>query len=248
MAEILRTVELTRHFGGITAVARVSLSFEANQLRSVIGSNGAGKTTLFNLLTGRLPATSGRVLFEGRDITNWPPHKIVRLGVCRTFQRSSVFFGLTVFENVRIAVQAKAGGSRRILASKAVLRGVNERAWGILEQLGLTDQAEAPARTLSHGDQRVLEVGIALAGEPRILLLDEPTAGMSPAETERTTKLIRRLADEIAVVLVEHDMDVVMSISDRISVMHQGRIIAEGTPEEIRRNEEVREAYLGRED
>jgi len=248
MAEILRADGLTRRFGGVTAVDGVSVAFEAKQLRSIIGSNGAGKTTLFNVLTGRLPASAGRVLFEGRDITNWPPHQIVRLGISRTFQQSSMFAGLTVFENVRIAVQARVGGSGRIFSSMVTLTGVNEKTWAILDQLGLAGHAQVPARALSHGDQRVLEVGIAVAGEPKILLLDEPTAGMSPSETERTAQLIRRLADEIAVVLVEHDMEVVMSISDRISVMHQGRIIAEGDPEEIQRNEQVREAYLGKED
>jgi len=248
MAEILRADEVSRRFGGVTAVDRVSLAFEAKELRSIIGSNGAGKTTLFNVLTGRLPVTAGRVVFEGRDITNWPPHRIVRIGISRTFQRSSVFPGLTVLENVRIAVQARAGGSRRILASRDGIPAVNDRSRQILEQLGLADRAALPARALSHGDQRVLEVGIALAGEPKILLLDEPTAGMSPAETERIAMLVRRLADEIAVVLVEHDMEVVMSISDRISVMHQGRIIADGTPDAIQRNEAVREAYLGKDD
>jgi branched-chain amino acid transport system ATP-binding protein len=248
MAAILTTHELSRNFGGVAAVSRVSLAFEENQLRSVIGSNGAGKTTLFNVLTGRLPASSGRVVFQGRDITNRPPHEIVRLGVSRTFQRSSIFSGSTVFENVRIAAQARMGGSVRILSSKGSLRAVNERTEAILEQLGLADRADVPGKNLSHGDQRLLEIGIALAAEPKILLLDEPTAGMSPAETERTTKLVRQLANDIAVVLVEHDMEVVMTISDVISVMHQGQIIAEGTPDEIRRDERVREAYLGREE
>jgi branched-chain amino acid transport system ATP-binding protein len=248
MAAILTTHELSRNFGGVAAVSRVSLAFEENQLRSVIGSNGAGKTTLFNVLTGRLPASSGRVLFWGQDITNRAPHEIVRLGVSRTFQRSSIFSGSTVFENVRIAAQARMGGSVRILSSKGSLKAVNERTGTILEQLGLVDRADVPGKNLSHGDQRLLEIGIALAAEPKILLLDEPTAGMSPAETERTTKLVRRLANDIAVVLVEHDMDVVMTISDMISVMHQGEIIAEGSPDEIRRNERVREAYLGHEE
>ena len=247
MATILTTRDLTRHFGGVMAVNNVSLKIEENELRTIIGPNGAGKTTLFNVITGRLPASSGQVFYQDHDITNRPPHEIVRLGISRTFQKSSIFLGLTVFENVRIAKQAKAGGSLRILSSKKSLRNVNKGTWGILEQLGLTDQTEIAASTLSHGDQRLLEIGIALAGDPKVLLLDEPTAGMSPRETERTTRLIRKLANEIAIVLVEHDMDVVMSISDRISVMHQGRIIAEGTPEEIQENQMVKEAYLGKE-
>lgn len=248
MATILSTHELSLHFGGVTAVNNVSLKFEENELRSIIGPNGAGKTTLFNVITGRIPASSGRVFYRGQDITNRAPHEIVRSGISRIFQRSSIFFGSTVFENVRIARQAKTGGSLRILSSKESLKNVNEGTWGILEQLGLTDQAEFPASTLSHGDQRLLEIGIALAGDPKLLLLDEPTSGMSPGETERTTKLIRRLAKEIAIILVEHDMEVVMSISDRISVMHQGSIIAQGTPKEIQQNEMVKEAYLGKEE
>jgi len=248
MATILTTYQLSLHFGGVTAVNNVSLKFEENELRSIIGPNGAGKTTLFNVITGRIHASSGQVFYKGQDITNRAPHEIVRSGISRIFQKSSIFLGSTVFENVRIARQAKAGGSLRILSSKESLKNVNKGTWGILEQLGLTDQAEIPASTLSHGDQRLLEIGIALAGDPKLLLLDEPTSGMSPRETERTTKLIRRLAKEIAIALVEHDMEVVMSISDRISVMYQGSIIAEGTPREIQQNEMVKEAYLGKEE
>jgi len=247
MATILSTHELNRNFGGVMAVNDVCLKVERNELRSVIGPNGAGKTTLFNVITGRIPASSGRVVYQDHDITNKAPHEIVKLGISRTFQRTSVFFGLTVFENVRIAKQAKTGGSLRVLSSKKGLKNVNDGTWSILEQLELTDYAEIPASNLSHGDQRLLEIGIALAGEPEILLLDEPTSGMSPRETEQTTKLIRNLTNKIAVILVEHDMDVVMSISDRISVMHQGRIIADGATKEIQQNEMVKEAYLGKE-
>jgi branched-chain amino acid transport system ATP-binding protein len=245
---ILETKDLCRNFGGVAALHRVSLSFAPNTLHSVIGPNGAGKTTLFNVITGRIPASSGQVFYRGKEITHLPPHEIVRLGICRTFQRSSIFPGLSVFENVRIAKQIAIGGSHRIFSSRRRLTEVNARAEEILERLGLSDQRETLATNLSHGDQRLLEIGIALAGNPQLLLLDEPTAGMSPRETERTTRLIRDLANEVAVILVEHDMEVVMSISDRISVMHQGEIIAEGTPAEIQGNEQVREAYLGKED
>ncbi len=246
--DILATKDLGRNFGGVAALTRVTLAFGEKTLHSVIGPNGAGKTTLFNVITGRLPASSGQVLYQEREITGLPPHAIVQLGICRTFQRSSIFPGLTVLENVRIARQAQAGGAHRILSSRESLTEVYEETEGILERLGLLDQRKALASNLSHGDQRVLEIGIALAGRPKILLLDEPTAGMSPRETERTTVLVRGLAKEVTVILVEHDMDVVMSISDRISVMHQGAIIAEGTPAEIQENAEVREAYLGKED
>jgi branched-chain amino acid transport system ATP-binding protein len=245
---ILTVKDLSRHFGGVTAIHKVNLTFAENELRSIIGPNGAGKTTLFNVITARLPASSGQVFYRDRDITHKPPHEIVRLGISRTFQKSSIFPGLTVFENVRIAKQTQLGGSHRIFSAQDRLKKVNEDTRAILERLGLTAQAGMLASNLSHGDQRLLEIGIALAGHPKLLLLDEPTAGMSPRETEATTQLIRQLAREVAVVLVEHDMDVVMSISDKISVMHQGAIIAEGTPDEIQRNELVREAYLGKEE
>jgi ABC-type branched-subunit amino acid transport system ATPase component len=248
MAAILNTQHLSRYFGGVKAVHNVSLTVDEKELRSVIGPNGAGKTTLFNVITGKMPASSGRVFYLGHDITNRSPHEIVNMGISRTFQRSSVFFGSTVFENVRIAKQAQKKCCLRFFSPREYLQEVNEETWTILDQLGLRDQALIPARNLSHGDQRLLEIGIALAGAPKILLLDEPTAGMSPRETEPTTQLIRKLANTIAVVLVEHDMDVVMSISDRISVMHQGQIIAEGTPREIQKNDLVKEAYLGKED
>jgi branched-chain amino acid transport system ATP-binding protein len=245
---ILNIKNLYRHFGGVNAINGVNLSFVENELRSIIGPNGAGKTTLFNVITGKLPASSGQVIYGGKDITNKPPHEVVRLGICRTFQKSSIFPGLTVLENVRIARQARVGGSRRIFSARDSLRAVNEDTWAILDRLGLHEQAEMLASKLSHGDQRLMEIGVALAGGPQVLLLDEPTAGMSPRETERTTHLVRQLAKEVAVILVEHDMEVVMSISDRISVMHQGSIIAEGTPNEIQKNDQVREAYLGKED
>jgi len=247
MAAILEIRNLHRHFGGIAAINGLSLTLSENVLQSVIGPNGAGKTTLFNVITGRLHASSGQVFYKGQEITNKPPNEIVRLGISRTFQKSSIFPGHTVFENLRIARQAKLGGSRRIFSSKDRLKQVNEDTRLILERLRLADQAKTIASTLSHGDQRVMEIGIALAGSPRLLLLDEPTAGMSPRETERTAELIRNLAKELTVVLVEHDMEVVMSISDRISVMHQGLLIAEGPPAEIQSNELVREAYLGKE-
>jgi len=248
VATILSTKELYKSFGGVAAVDNVSLDIQENELRAVIGPNGAGKTTLFNIITGLLPPSSGRVFYQGQDITNKPPHVLARLGMCRTFQRTSIFPNSTVFENVRIARQAHRGGSLRVLSAKESLKDVTEETQVILERVGLVEQADLPAKTLAHGDQRLLEIGIGLAGEPKVLLLDEPTAGMSSGEVKRTTQLIRGMVSQVAIVLVEHDMDVVMSISDKISVMHQGRIIAEGTPDEIRQNKLVREAYLGTED
>ena len=245
---ILTIQNLYRHFGGVAAINGVNLAFSENELRSIIGPNGAGKTTLFNVITGKLSANSGQIVFRGQDITNRPPHEVVRLGICRTFQKSSIFPGLTVLENVRIARQIRVGGSRRIFAARDSLKTVQEETQAILERLGLRDKGKMLASSLSHGDQRLLEIGVALAGAPRLLLLDEPTAGMSPRETEQTMHLIRQLAKDVAVILVEHDMEVVMTISDKISVMHQGAIIAEGNPGEIQKNDQVREAYLGKED
>ncbi len=247
MSPILSTSELSRHFGGVAALNLVSVAIEDKQVRSIIGPNGAGKTTLINAITGRLPVTSGTVTYLGQDITSWPIHDRVKRGLCRTFQITSVFKGLTAFENVRIARQAHKGGSLRLFASRGSLKQVTEDTWAILERVGLTDKALAPCSSLAHGDQRVLEVAIALAGGPRVLMLDEPAAGMSPTETDQVAKLISDLGREMAVVLVEHDMEMVMSISDRITVLHQGGIIAEGTPAEISDNEQVKDAYLGSE-
>jgi len=224
----------------------VCINIEENGLRSVIGPNGAGKTTFINIVTGRIPASSGKVFFQGKDITNKPTHELVKMGICRTFQITSIFQKLSVFENVRIAKQARLGGTLRIFSTKKSLRKVTEETWAILERLGLQDLSHQPAKNLAYGDQRVLEVAIALAGNPNILFLDEPTAGMSPAETRHISKLIKELSEEISIVLVEHDMDMVMSVSDKISVLQYGSIIAEGKPEEIKSNPLVREAYLGK--
>ena len=245
MSTILSTKELHRHFGGVLAVNDVNVEFRDNRLKSIIGPNGAGKTTLINVITGRLPASSGTVLYQDRNITNRPTHELTRLGICRTFQITSIFPGLTVFENVRIAKQTRRGGSFRIFSKKESLKEVNEETWGILDRLDLKEKANTISTNLAHGDQRLLEVAMALASEPKILFLDEPTAGMSPTETEHIAQLIKGLTESISVVLVEHDMDVVMAISDEISVLHQGSIIAQGSPEEIQGNEAVKEAYLG---
>ncbi|MCE5333717.1 MAG: ABC transporter ATP-binding protein [Desulfobacteraceae bacterium] len=245
MSTILSTNSLCRHFGGVRAVNDVTIAIRDKSVKAVIGPNGAGKTTLFNTITGRLPATAGTVVFDGRDITNSPVHERVKLGICRTFQINSLFLGATVFENVRIAKQTRMGKSLKIFSKRDSLADVNEATFEILEKVGLGGKASELANTLSYGDQRSLEVAIALAGDPKILLLDEPTAGMSQLETNNIIRLIQKLVKEIAVVLVEHDVDMVLSISDSISVMHQGSIIGEGTPDEICKNQRVREAYLG---
>lgn len=247
MAVILETEGLYRQFGGVLATNDVSIRIHERRLKSIIGPNGAGKTTLVNVITGRLPASSGKVVYQGRTITNRPAHELIMMGICRTFQITSIFSGLSVLENIRISRQARVGGSFRIFSARQDLKEVNEETWRILERIGLTNMAHSPAKNLAHGDQRLLEVGMALAGDPKVLFLDEPTAGMSPAETGHIARLIQGLSKQIAVVLIEHDMDVVMSISDEITVLHQGRTIAEGPPTAIQGNDLVKEAYLGHE-
>jgi branched-chain amino acid transport system ATP-binding protein len=224
----------------------VCFSVDHSGLTSIIGPNGAGKTTFINLITGKIGASSGKILFEEKDITNMPTHELVKQGICRTFQINSLFENLSVFENLRIARQAKVGGSFRIFCLKQKLKSVIKDTWAMLERLGLEKMADQPAKNLAYGDQRVLEVAIAMAGDPKVLFLDEPTAGMSPAETHHIADLIKDLAKDISVVLVEHDMDMVMRISDRITVLQDGGIISEGTPEQIRNNQHVKEAYLGK--
>jgi ABC-type branched-subunit amino acid transport system ATPase component len=245
MPIIMRTENLCRHFGGIIANNAINVEFRTNQLKSIIGPNGAGKTTLINIITGLLPSTSGLVFYQDRDITNSPPHELFKLGICRTFQITSIFPGLTTFENVRIAKQSQRGGSFRLFSTKESLEEVNDETWVILKRLHLDEMANVLAENLSHGDQRVLEIALAMAGNAKILFLDEPTAGMSSGETEHISLLIKGLTDSMSVVLIEHDMDIVMSISDEIIVMNQGKIIAEGSPQEIQLNEKVKEAYLG---
>ena len=242
---ILEVRGLTKRFGALVAVDRVDLTVRRGELLSVIGPNGAGKTTLFNALTGLFPPDGGRAIFRGRDITASAPHALVRWGMARSFQIVSVFHQLTAFENVRLAVQARSRARRSLLAWADGLHGLNGAAWALLDQVGLADRAAAHASGLSHGDQRLLEIGIVLATEPELLLLDEPLAGLAPAERTRVAEMIRRLAGRVTVILIEHDIDRVLAISDRIAVLHQGRVIAEGTPGDVQRNPEVQAAYLG---
>ena len=247
MTPILQTRGLGRAFGALHAVADLNLDVPAGELRAVIGPNGAGKTTLFHLISGLLPPTSGRVLFRGDDVTGLPAPARCRRGISRTFQITSIFPELTVLENVRIAVQLKSGGNFRLLGGRTLLDETERRARASLGFLGLLDRAAAPAATLPHGDQRLLEIAMALAQEPELLLLDEPTQGLSPEDTAATVAVIRQIARDrrLTIILVEHDMDVVFDLADRISVLHFGRLIAEGTPDEIRANAEVQAAYLG---
>jgi branched-chain amino acid transport system ATP-binding protein len=241
---LLRTEHLTRAFESLVAVNRVDVIVRRGELRSIIGPNGAGKTTFFRLISGEMPPTGGRIWFDGREITGFPQHRIARLGIAKSYQITNVFPHLTVLENVRVAVQGYAR-SLNFWSRAADLVDVRDRAQGLLTRIGLADKARLLAAHLSHGEKRHLEIAIALASEPALLLLDEPTAGMSPEETDETIVLIRELAQDRTLVLVEHKMKVVMKMSDRITVFHQGQVLAEGTPEEIRANELVQRTYLG---
>lgn len=245
MSTVLQTNNLTKTFGGVIAVDGANIKIKKNQINAIIGPNGAGKTTFFNVITGLYKATSGSVILENRDITNMPEYKIVEMGICRTFQINSLFSGATIHENIRIACQIKNGGTFRIMRNRNSLHSVNRKTLKVLEKVGLQDKAESYANEISYGEQRALEVGIALACEPKILLLDEPTAGMSEGETKNITKMIENLSDEITIVLVEHDVEMVMSISNNMTVMDRGKIIAEGSPDTIRNDRLVKKAYLG---
>src|SRR5881397_1173644 len=241
---LLRTEQLTRAFGSLLAVDRVNVSVRRGELRSIIGPNGAGKTTFFRLISGEMTPSSGRIWFDGRDITGLPQHAVARLGVAKSYQITNVFPHLSVLENVRVAVQGHAR-SFNFWSRADRLTDVRDRAVAILESIELDGKLDRLAAHLSHGEKRHLELAIALGSDPTLLLLDEPTAGMSPEETDATMGLIRELAAGRTVVLVEHKMKVVMRISDRITVLHQGQVLAEGTPEEIRGNERVQQTYLG---
>jgi branched-chain amino acid transport system ATP-binding protein len=243
---ILETQNLAKSFGALTAVKDVSLAVEAGSLHSVIGPNGAGKTTLFNLLTGTFPPSAGRILFDGKDITGTPAHRIAHLGLARSFQRTNVFPAFTLLENVWTAAFATGKSWQGLLYKPAMIYPeVAQRARQALTDVGLAEKAGHLAREISHGEQRQLELAIALAAAPRVLLLDEPAAGLSPEETRNMVALVRKLKGRYTIVLIEHKIDIIMSVSDRISVMHFGSLIAEGTPQEIQRNPEVRRAYLG---
>jgi branched-chain amino acid transport system ATP-binding protein len=244
---ILETKKLRKEFGALVAVADVSIQVRTNSLHSIIGPNGAGKTTLFNLVSGTISPTSGRVVFRGRDITNIPLYRTVHLGIGRSFQITNIFPNLTVLENVRLACQAMGHDSLKFFRHHRSFRQYEERAWEVMRLVGLAERALQLARNLPHGDQRKLELGLILAADPEVLLLDEPTAGMAAEQVPELIALIQRIrtAGNKTVILVEHNMNVVMSASDRITVMHQGQVLAEGTPTEIAANEAVQYAYLG---
>jgi branched-chain amino acid transport system ATP-binding protein len=243
---LLQTEKLTKNFEAVAAVDHVDLAVEAGTIHSLIGPNAAGKTTLFNLISGEIMPTSGRILFEGQDITRLSPHHMPHLGLGRSFQRSSLFPQLTAFDNVWVAAYGRANLSAwSLLKRRRDLPDLRLRVEQILTEVGLAHKTHAKAGELSHGQQRALEVAITLATAPTLLLLDEPTQGLSPQATQEMVRLIKRLGERYSILLIEHKMPIVFAISDRISVMHFGQLIAEGTPHEIQRNTLVQQAYLG---
>jgi branched-chain amino acid transport system ATP-binding protein len=242
---VLEVSGLKKSFGGFAAIGGVSLKMAERQIVAIIGPNGAGKSTLFNLVTGHLNPDEGEVTFGGRTITGAAPHDIVRLGIGRSFQRINIFPKLTVFQNVQAAIIAHKGYGKRLWGRSVDL--FRDETAALLESIGLTRIADETSAELSYGAQKQIELGIALASEPKLLLLDEPTAGMSATETRDAIALIERIVSErgLSLLFTEHDMEVVFQIAQRIGVLHQGRLIAEGTPAEVRNDPEVRRIYLG---
>jgi branched-chain amino acid transport system ATP-binding protein len=245
VSELLRLDGLTRYFGALSAVNGVTLTVERRERRAIIGPNGAGKTTLFNLVTGQLVPSGGRILFDGRDITGLSPDRVARHGISRSFQRTNLFPRLTVLENLRLAAAADGRGSYRLFGSVLRLTEPLARAREVADAVGLAERLGDDVARLSYGEQRQLEVGVALATRPQLLLLDEPTAGMSPEETHRMTRLLAALPRDVTMLIIEHDMDVVFSLADRITVLHYGEVLVDGTPGAVRADPRVYEVYLG---
>ena len=244
---LLQVHRLVKRFGGITATDQLSLDVNPGEVHSVIGPNGAGKTTMIAQLAGMLAPDAGTITFDGADVTREPAHRRSRRGLARSFQITSILREFTVLENVATAVQAHAGHSFRFWGQASKDRSLSDPALEVLRQIGLEHRADVIAANLAHGEQRQLEIAMVLATRPRLLLLDEPTAGMGPEDSARMTEFLRSLKGRYAILLIEHDMDTVFSLSDRVSVLVYGRAVASGTPDEIRANEEVRNAYLGEE-
>ncbi len=244
-APILQVESLAKRFGGIVATDNLSLAIEEGELHAIIGPNGAGKTTLIAQLAGQIAPDSGSIRFMGDDIGVLPMDRRARLGLARSFQITSLFLDLSVLDNVMLAVQAHAGHSFRFWRNARREPVLQERARGALERVGLLPRADLPASALSHGEHRLLELAMALAGNPRMLLLDEPMAGLAAEESARMVTMLRALKNEFTILLVEHDMEAVFALADRITVLVYGRVIASGAPQEIRANAQVRDAYLG---
>jgi branched-chain amino acid transport system ATP-binding protein len=242
---MLRLENLSKRFGGVVATERVTLEVAPGEVHALIGPNGAGKTTLIGQISGSIQSDEGRIVFLGKQITSLRPHQRVAAGLARSYQVTSIFKRFSVLENLALAVQARSGSSFSFWRELRKETALFEEAESILQEIGLLEKANAVAGTLAHGEQRALEVGLALATRPKLVLLDEPMAGMGPEESQRMIALVARIRAQITVLLVEHDMDAVFRLADRISVMVNGRVIATDLPEKIRMNQEVRRAYLG---
>jgi branched-chain amino acid transport system ATP-binding protein len=240
---IIRTQGLTVRFGGLTALSAVDFEVRRGEIRAIIGPNGAGKSTFFNCLTGVLRPTAGRIMFNGQDIAGQSPSRISQRGIARSYQITNVLPNATTLENVRIAAQSRRHGWN-MLKHHRDFHDIIDKAEAVLASVGLAEKADELAANLSHGEQRNLEIGIALATEPQLLCLDEPTAGMSAAETHGTMELVRRISENLTILIVEHDMQVVMQLAERITVLHYGEVLAEGTPAQIQDNPKVLEVYL----
>ena len=241
----LTLTELSKAFGGLKAVEKVALSVAPGERRALIGPNGAGKTTLFNLISGDLPPSGGRITLFGRDVTYLPPHRRAALGVARTYQITNLFPSLTVLENLVLAVQGLERTKLVLLRPVTSYTHLYARARTVLESVGLGDKEGEVVKNLSHGEQRQMEIAMALAGRPRLLLLDEPAAGLSPAESRMMTELLKRLNSGITLIVIEHDMDVAFALTDRVTVLHNGSVVADGSRDEVKANPLVREIYLG---
>jgi branched-chain amino acid transport system ATP-binding protein len=244
-APALAVIGVSRSFGGLAAVRNVALAIQPGERRALIGPNGAGKTTLFNVIAGEIPPSEGRVALFGRDVTRLAAHRRTALGLARTFQINTLFPSLTVLENVLLAVHGVERTRLRLHRPLSAYGDLRDRARTVLERVGLAAGEGRTVKTLSHGEQRQLEVGMALASAPRLLLLDEPMAGLSSAESKRFTALLQRLDPSLTLLMIEHDMDVVFGVAERITVLHHGQVVADGTCDEVRRSELVAEIYLG---
>jgi branched-chain amino acid transport system ATP-binding protein len=242
---VLRLDHLNKAFGRLVVTDDINLSIAAGERHVIIGPNGAGKTSLINQIGGQLQPSSGRILFNEQDITGWAPNRISRMGVARTFQRNNLFQNLSVIENLRLALEIRHGHPLNPLTSVGHNEALLQRAKALVADVHLDPAGGRIARSLSYGEQRQLEIGIALAGDPKLLLLDEPTSGMSPAETARMIGLVGSLPRTLSILMIEHDMKVVFSVADRITVLYYGKVLATGTPAEIQANARVREVYLG---
>ncbi|MBV9120953.1 MAG: ABC transporter ATP-binding protein [Chloroflexi bacterium] len=245
MPELLELRFLSKHFSGLKVLQNVNLSVSSGERRAIIGPNGAGKTTLFNLISGELQPSSGEVLFAGQSITALAPNVRCQMGMARTFQKNNLFFELSTFENVRLAMQRYLHQALRWFRPWQSLSDVNEATQANLEHLGLWGRRDVAVKNLSYGEQRQLEVAVALASNPKLLLLDEPTSGMSPAETARTIAMLASLPRDLTVLIIEHDMDAVFSLADRIAVLNYGEVLADGNPEAVKADPRVQEVYLG---